>query len=139
LLHRGESILGMLASAVVGLAAQFPAAGGPKFVVLDGTPPDTAGADCWSRLRDSLPHELRIAAVREAGDAIAEVAAEVARRVQAREEDAAAIYLIVCILGRFRELRKSEEDYGYSRLDENKPLSPAQQFASILSDGPAVT
>ncbi len=45
------------------------------------------------------------------------------------------IYLFLYNLGRFRELRK-EDDFGFSSGDDGKPPSPAQQFATILREGP---
>ncbi len=39
---------------------------------------------------------------------------------------------------RFRDLRKSDDDFGYSRYDEDKPAPPSKLFGDVLRDGPPV-
>jgi ABC-type multidrug transport system fused ATPase/permease subunit len=160
--HREETALGMLATAVIGLAAQVrpckdangPATAAPTsnsvgegaavvaaratFWVLDGTPPDAPQSGSWSRLAEAIPHGLCVAAFRDTPGVVAQLAAEVARRLQANDDQAPPIFLLVYNLGRFRELRKSEDDFGYARLDEGKPPSPSKQFGEILREGPPV-
>ena len=58
------------------------------------------------------------------------------RRQQARTTAAPTVYLIIYGLQRFRDLRRQEDDFGFSRREE-KP-NPAKQFASILREGPGV-
>ena len=41
-------------------------------------------------------------------------------------------------LQRFRDLRKADDDFGYSRYDEDKPVPPSKLFGDILRDGPPV-
>ncbi len=41
-------------------------------------------------------------------------------------------------LQRFRDLRKADDDFGYSRYDEDKPVPPAKLFGDILREGPPV-
>jgi hypothetical protein len=81
---------------------------------------------------------VKVVSPRTAPAAIHEIAEELARREQAGEEDAPAVYLVVFDLARFRDLRKAEDDFGFSRYDSDKPQSPAQQFRKILHDGPAL-
>ena len=64
------------------------------------------------------------------------VAAEVARREAAGEEEAPPIYLVIFNGGRFRDLRRSEDDFSFS-VDRDKPPSPDKQWAEILRNGPA--
>jgi len=142
--HQEEEALGILATGVIGLAAQHPpgAAGseapGARFYVLDGTRPDVPRAGYWSGLKSIVPHAMRVAPPREASRVIAEIAEELSRREQRGREDEPPVYLIVHDLARFRDLRKAEDDFGFSRLDEGKPANPAQQFRTILRDGPAL-
>ena len=67
---------------------------------------------------------------------MAEIAAELNRRQGAAQIDAPPIYLIIHDLARFRDLRKAEDDFGFSRSEEGKPQSPAQQLRTILREGP---
>jgi S-DNA-T family DNA segregation ATPase FtsK/SpoIIIE len=74
---------------------------------------------------------------RATGDAVDEIAQEVARR---QESDAAgpSIYMIVYGLQRYRALRKQEDDFSFSTSDEPKKPNPGKQFAEILREGPGV-
>lgn len=141
--HREEASLGVLATCFLSLAAQAapsdPGADppGPQFSILDGTRPDAPEAGFWTRLAAVVPHRVKVAGVREAGEVIGQLAEELARREQAERDDTPPAYLIIYNLSRFRDLRKAEEDFGLSRFDEQQPLSPARQFGKILADGPA--
>ena len=64
------------------------------------------------------------------------MATELARREAAGEEDAPPIYLVIFNGGRFRELRRGEDDFSFS-TDRDKPPSPDKQWAEILRNGPA--
>jgi hypothetical protein len=46
------------------------------------------------------------------------------------------VFVIVRDLGRFRELRKSDGDFGFSMGD--KKATPADNFLTVLKDGPSV-
>jgi DNA segregation ATPase FtsK/SpoIIIE, S-DNA-T family len=61
-----------------------------------------------------------------------------ARREQSGHDDAPAVYLFIYDVARFRDLRKGEDDFGLSRLDDNAPPDPARQFRTILREGPAL-
>ncbi len=141
--QRDESALGILTTAMVSLAAQgAPAelqsdAPGSRFYVLDGTRPEAPEAGCWDRVAEAVPHPVQIGKPRDVGRLISEVLAEVERREQAGVEDAPPVYLIVYDLGRFRDLRRADDDFGLSGFGEQKPPDPAQQFGRILRDGPA--
>jgi DNA segregation ATPase FtsK/SpoIIIE-like protein len=133
--QNGEAARGILATAMVGLAAQsLPTC--CQFIVLDGSPEDTPEAGYLAGLSAVMPHPVRAVGWRDVPAAIDELAGEVERRQQARIADAPAVYLILYGLQRFRDLRKQEDDFGFSRREE-KP-SPAKQFGTILREGPAV-
>ncbi len=68
---------------------------------------------------------------------MAELAAEVDRR-QKEPGEAPAIYLFVFDLQRFRDLRKQDDDFGFSRYGEEKATPPSKLFGTILRDGPPV-
>jgi hypothetical protein len=140
-----EAALGVLATALVSLAAQFapspdanvPAAGS-RFFVLDGTPADSPHAGTWQRLAPMLPHRVQTAGWRDLPALLIEIAAEVDRRQKANDMESPAMFLIVYGLQRFKDLRKQDDDFGYSRRGEERTIPPAQQFATILREGPAV-
>jgi DNA segregation ATPase FtsK/SpoIIIE, S-DNA-T family len=129
--------IAILAAAQIGLAAQFaPAQGdqpGARFYVLDGTPPEHANAGTFERVAKALPHETRVGTTRDAVAILKEVADEVTRRQQANLSDLPGWYLIIHDLQRFRDLRKKEDDFGFSRGEE---VTPAQQLVTIMREGP---
>ena len=141
--HQEEEALGVLATCLVCLAAQHTPADpsskepGPRFYVLDGTRPDAPEAGFWHRITPVAPHEVKIVGPRDAAGAIAEIAVEATRRQETGLEDGPPIYLIVYNLGRFRDLRKADDEFSFSRLDEDKPPSPSSQLLEILREGPA--
>jgi hypothetical protein len=133
--QNGEAARGILATALIGLAVQYP----PPFchfLVLDGSPEDAPEAGFLAGLSSVVPHPVRAVGWREVPAVIDELAGEVERRQQARVADAPTVYLIIYGLQRFRDLRKQDDDFGFSRREE-KP-SPAKQFGTILREGPGV-
>jgi DNA segregation ATPase FtsK/SpoIIIE, S-DNA-T family len=81
-----------------------------------------------------IPHGVQVASWRDTPTLVAELNTELERRQQAHDAHAPSVYLIVQGLQRFRDLRKSEEDFGFSKPDEAP--NPSKQFANILRDGP---
>jgi hypothetical protein len=156
-----ESALGVLTNAVVALAAQnkgdretrrqgdketrkdavdehenVSASPIPRFYVLDGTRPESPEAGTWRRIADALPHAIEVAGPRDTARIINELAVELARREAAHEEDAPPVYLVIFNGGRFRDLRRNDDDFSFSS-DRDKPPSPDKQWAEILRNGPA--
>jgi DNA segregation ATPase FtsK/SpoIIIE, S-DNA-T family len=137
-----EAALGIMASSLLSLAAQFaPAASdtvrsGAKFYVLDGTPEDHPQHGYLARVAELLPHAVTVADWRGAGAMMAELAEEVARRQPPEGGDGPELFLLIHDLQRFRDLRKREDDFGFSRRDE--AASPADQFAEVLREGSGV-
>jgi hypothetical protein len=141
-----ESALGVLANAVIVLAAQNAAKRNEQdvkskdpalcFFVLDGTRPESPEAGSWQRVADALPHAVEVAGVRDTARIISQLAAELARRESAGEENAPPLYLVIFNGGRFRDLRRGEDDFSFS-MDRSQPPGPDRQWAEILRNGPA--
>jgi hypothetical protein len=108
----------------------------PCFYILDGTRPESAEAGAWQRVVDALPNKIEFAGPRETPHVIAQLAVELARREAAGEENAPPLYLIIFNGGRFRDLRRNEDDFSFA-TDRDKGPSPDKQFAEILRNGPA--
>ncbi len=157
--QRQESAMGLLSAAMISLAAQhrpsskgaevasaFAAGSAAQFYVVEHDRPadlpiDHTLADFRSglaALSTVLPHAVNSAGRRDLPAMLTEVAAEVQRRQTDDERRAAAIYLIISDIGRFRDLRRDEADLGFSLGSEGKPASPAQMLSSIVRDGPGV-
>jgi hypothetical protein len=138
-----ETALGILATALVSLAAQLgpePATenGGNRIYVLDGSAADAAYSGFWSKLGQVSSPPIQPAGWRNLPALIGEVAAEVDRRQKGNETEAPALFLFIYGLQRFRDLRKQEDDFGFSRRGEEQPAQPAKQLETILKEGPAV-
>jgi DNA segregation ATPase FtsK/SpoIIIE, S-DNA-T family len=133
-----ESALGVLTSAVIALAAQNPREGEAtaKFLVLDGTRPETPQEGAWQRIAAALPQQVTVAGPRETARIIGQVAEEVTRREAAGREDAPPLYLVIYNAGRLRELRRGDDDYGFS-MDKEKPPKPDRQWGEVVRNGPA--
>jgi energy-coupling factor transporter ATP-binding protein EcfA2 len=106
---------------------------GARFYIFDGTRADAPEVGFWNRLAPTAPQTVQITPVRDVAETIAEIAAELASRQQQSPENAPPIYLFLYNLGRFRDLKK-EDDYGFSSGGDK--ASPAQQFSTILREGP---
>jgi len=111
--------------------------------VLDFGSVDAPYADLLPSLVDLLPHLVQRGRRRELPGIIAEIAAEVDQRLEEEEMalwEKPAIYLLIYGLQRARDLR--QEDFGFSTFgmpdEEETPPSPAQQFPTILQEGPGL-
>lgn len=143
--QQDEAALGILSTALVGLAAQHTdpgddphaSADSARFYVLDGSPPDSPNLGVLGRLADVIPHPFRAVGWRELTPVMNEVSQELARRQANDQGDYPSIYLVIYDLGRFRDLRKSDDDYGFSsKYGEDEKPSPSKQLTTILKEGP---
>lgn len=106
-----------------------------QFYVLDGSLVDDPEELFWQDLSERLPHRIRTGGPRQAKEFVDELATEVRQRSDSDSEP--PIFLIIDNLGRFRDLRKDDDDFGFG-ADRNKATTPARQFVDILKNGPAV-
>ncbi len=130
-----ELASGVMAAAIVGLAAQAPI--DTKFYILDGTPEESTYAGTFARFNGVIPQAYRIGGLREAGSILGEVAAEVERR-QSGGGESSPMFLVIHDLPRFRDLRKQEDDFSFSRRGKEETISPAKALGNILREGPAL-
>ncbi len=133
-----EAALAMMIMGAIGIAAQHPPVGPQacRFYLLDGSPVDSAVAGQLGRLKETLPHPVTNVTWRDLGATYTGIAAEIKRRQEASSDDQAPIYILIYDIQRFRDLRKSDDDFGYARYDEDKPMPPSKLFSDVLRDGP---
>jgi energy-coupling factor transporter ATP-binding protein EcfA2 len=136
-----EAALAALVSALVSLAAEHtpvamedPEGAGAQFYVLDGSRADGPGSGLLARVVGALPHEARIVRTVGLQAILAELAAEVSLRQQATGVRP-PIYLLVHDLGRFRDLRRQEDDFSFARRSEDQAAGAAELFGNVLRDG----
>jgi hypothetical protein len=139
--QNAEAALGVMASALVSLAAQYPPASsetvrdGARFAVLDGTPEDDPRAGALARVAGALGHEIDVGGWRNVAGTLARFAAEIQRR-QEPDADGPELFLFVHDLPRFRDLRRREDDFGFGRREED--AGPTDHLDTILREGPGL-
>jgi DNA segregation ATPase FtsK/SpoIIIE, S-DNA-T family len=140
--QNAEGALGIMASTLIGLAAQYPPSksetvrDGARFVVIDGTPEDDIHADFLAKVAGSLAHNIQVVGWKEAPRVVAELGEEVVRRQQPDSDDGPELFLLIHDLGRFRDLRRKENDFGFGTPGE--AAIPADHLAAILKEGSAL-
>lgn len=134
--QRDDAAMNLMSTAIVSLATQLRPSS-VRFVVLDGSPPDSPFAGTFERVTDALPHDCQMVSWHGVSDTIAELAKDVDRRMEGDRHDAPSVILLIYGLQRYRMLRRSEDAFGFS-LDEEAGPRPDVQFATILREGPAV-
>ena len=134
---------GVLATCAVALAAHrkvgsngTPAGPGPKFVVLDGARPDEAGGGFWRRMERTLEPSAEVFDPKDAKRAVDQLYKELQRRIETDDDAAPSTFLVIHNLARFRDLQKSEDDFGFSNFGEEDKVSAGKQFEEILREGP---
>jgi S-DNA-T family DNA segregation ATPase FtsK/SpoIIIE len=119
--QHGEAAAHVLTSALLSLAAHQPLmdAGktdnGLRFSVLGGLAADAGLDGASDQLLQGLPASVRVGGVRELSAIIGDLAQEVDRRHKAGEMTAPPQFLLINGLQRFRDLRKQEDDFSFSR------------------------
>jgi len=133
--QQDDAATALMAASIVSLAAQLPPSRG-RFTVMDGLPADDPRAGALERISRRLPHPVEVVGYREVDDSIRRIAAEVAERNAASDGDPPSLFVFVHALHRFRQLRRSDDDFGFGGGDA-APSVPSL-FAAILRDGPGV-
>jgi predicted ATPase len=135
-----ETALAIVTTALVSLSAQYPLpteTAGARFYVLDGSAVDSPHVGYLPRLASILPHPLKVVGWRDLLPVMVELAEEVERRQKSPDAVGADLFLVIYGLHRFRDLRRQEDDFGFSRKTDEPP-NPAKLFPTILREGPAV-
>jgi energy-coupling factor transporter ATP-binding protein EcfA2 len=89
-------------------------------------------------LEGRLALPVEVIPPRELSSVLAEFVAEYERRQTLTGTAPPPWFLLLVDLQRFRELRKSDDDFSFSRRGEEKPANPSKQFATLIREGPAV-
>jgi energy-coupling factor transporter ATP-binding protein EcfA2 len=137
----GTALLAM--SMVTLAAAHDPHQGGAmgragRFVLLEPAIADEKPDILLEQLKNHLPHEVEVVGRLATGQAVEALAAEVKRRLDNQILDGESVFVVVRDLARYRDLRKSEGDFGFSFGGGEKKASPSENFMTVLRDGPTV-
>jgi hypothetical protein len=136
-----DAALGVVVSTLLSLAAGYPPAPsdtvrvGARFLVLDGTPEDHPFFGVLARVAAALPHGVEVGDWRDVPRVLAEVAALVERRHESKA-DGPELFLFIHDLSRFRDLRRREDDFSFSKREDD--ASPCDNLDAILREGPVL-
>ncbi len=111
---------------------------GVGFYLFDGTARRFASRRPLPTDQGRLPHAVRSVTQRELPNILGAIAAEIDRRQKTDEPDAPKLFTSSFYdLSRLRDLRKSDDDFGFGGgYGEPKVDPPAKLFSNILRDGP---
>ena len=98
---------------------------------------ETGTRTFWEMSLAPLGESIRLIGADRVNDSMSELVSEIQRR-QSDMVCASSIFFVIDDLSRFRGLKRSDDDFGFGSYDRNAAPTPAQQFATILRDGPAV-
>ncbi|MCU0784186.1 MAG: ATP-binding protein, partial [Verrucomicrobia bacterium] len=130
--QREEAALGMLAVALVALAAQHPK-NAARFLVFDCSPPDSAEAKFLEHAVRVIPHEVKLVRPGEVDDVMTTLAAEQQQRTDATGATGPETYLLIHGLQRNKKLRFDEE-MSFS-LDADGAANPGLQLNKLICEG----
>jgi DNA segregation ATPase FtsK/SpoIIIE, S-DNA-T family len=142
--QQDEGALGILYTMLVSLACNQADPGqsgdianGAKFYVFDGSAPDSPNLGVLNKLADVIPHPFKTANYRDFHPLMVEIGEELERRQADDQAEYPSIYLTIFDLGRFRDLRKADDDFGFSSRgsDDEKP-KPSKILTDVLREGP---
>jgi hypothetical protein len=86
----------------------------------------------------AIPHETKVIGWRDVPAAINEVASMIPDRQADEGRGGPSVYLMIFGLQRFRVLRRTEEEFSFSKTDEESAPKPDKQLADLLSEGPGL-
>jgi hypothetical protein len=129
-----DTALGMMGTALISLSLPQP---GASLFIVDTSAANPSETGVLSRVAQVLPCSAKVVGLRQVGDVLTELAAEVAKR-QTAGTDSPPIFLAIMGLQRSRELRRADDDFGYSRRADDAPVPPAIRLGDLLREGPPV-
>jgi hypothetical protein len=133
--QQDEITTGMIGSSLESLQAQYNKQDA-TFALLDGTPADSSHADVLETIASTMECHVARVGVRDVEAAMTTIHEELQRRMKDGASKRQDHFLVINAMHRFRDLRRDEDDFGYSMGSEDKPKSPAQILAELLKEGP---
>jgi hypothetical protein len=127
-----EAETGLAGLALVALAAQFPA-GSVRFILLDGSLPDSPARQFLDQLIQAVPHPVERTARSALGPTLADLALRVSDQTES-ESAGPATFLVIAGLQAFKQLRP-EDEFSLS-VDSTAP-NAAGSLSTIVTEGPS--
>ena len=133
--QQDETTTNMIASTLLSLDKQYTP-GSVSFKLLEGTTQDAVHASILPDVVRNMSNDVTTVGVRDVEEHMTELYTELQKRMEEGAANAPTIFLVMNALHRFRDLRRNEDDYGFSRDDEDKTKTPSQILAELLKEGP---
>ena len=133
--QQDETTTNMVASVMCSLDKQY-SPNDVSFILLDGTPQDASHAKILPDVTEHMTNTVTKVGVRDVEAQMASLSTELQKRMEDGGGNARTTYLLINAMHRFRDLRRDEDDYGFSMGDEEKIKTPAQVLAELLKEGP---
>lgn len=135
-----DTALALMVSSLLSLAVQHRPDGAQdpntaRFHILDGTLADDPHDGFLAQCLKALPHPGQVVDPWAIAATLSELVELISARQSRQTDDRTTHYLLIQGLQRFRDLRRPEDDYSFGR---SSTATPAQNFATILREGPAV-
>jgi DNA segregation ATPase FtsK/SpoIIIE-like protein len=132
--QRDEAILAILSVGLIALAAQYPP-GTVRFVICDGSAPETPQRAYLERVIAALPHPAALTRPGDLAEAMQQLAADLGRRTGDEPlAEAPTTFLFINGLQKFGKLRQ-EDDFSFSSSSSSAAPTPAAAFNSIITEG----
>ncbi len=133
--QRQESVLGILTSCILSLAAELSPQMA-RFHILHTSPPDSRECQTFDLLASTLPHSVSSAGPADCGSILDQLGAELHSRSASPQNDAPRIFVLLHDLHRNRKLRY-DEDAAFS-FSSDAPRNPGLILDELLAQGSAV-
>ncbi|HUG20542.1 MAG TPA: FtsK/SpoIIIE domain-containing protein, partial [Planctomycetaceae bacterium] len=133
-----SAVEGIVSTALVSLANQkLSPVEIATTVILDGDAKGDSLSPCWQEIVDRLPGPISWANPANVEDRLKELSAELDRRKDDPAANPPAICVFVLDVSQFRQLKKSDDDFGFGGFDKEKTVSSSKRFGDLLREGPA--
>ncbi len=132
--QRDEATLAILSVALISLAAQYPL-NAARFILCDGSPPDSPAREYLDRIVQAIPHKIVVAKQSELAEIMGGLSDEMKKRTgDESTAEAPATFLFIHGLQKYSKLR-FEEDFGFSSGDAAAAPNPATVLNTLLCEG----
>ena len=132
--QQDETTTNMVANAMCSLGKQSTFSN-TSLTLLDGTPADSTHATVLKEVAETIGCSTNLVGIREVEQAMQGLYTQLQQRMADGAADLPTLFLVINALHRFRDLRRNEDDFGFS-TDEDKQKTPAQILAELIKEGP---
>lgn len=132
--QRDEAILAILSIALVSLATQYPLEA-TRFVLIDGTPPDSPEREFLGRIVQAIPHQITLAKSSDFTNILNGLVDDIRKRSDEEEPASTrATFLLIHDLQKHHKLRY-EEDFSFSVDSAEAAPEPGAQLNNLICQG----